>query len=211
MMREDLIKLEELLVGNETFALKNYTFRDEKNGYVEIYKFTTIDKRYDFLDIFVYDYADSDSDETWECYKNTRAQLATEALSLQKEIDQNPIINEDFETKKLFEKYRMQLNASINQSQSNNHIIWGINLFYWRHFKQIFKKDDIFPLKEMTFENLICYVPNEYEFLLETFYKTPLALPFDMFSHQHFRLNDSEIQAMKDFCEKYSYILNEKG
>ena len=76
------------------------------------------------------------------------------------------------------------MKEKLNASGNEDYVINGVDHLMMKN-KCIFKKEDIFPLKDVEFEGIETKIPNNHQKLLSTYYGDYLQLPTDLYRHNH--------------------------
>lgn len=163
-----------------------------------------------FLDIFIYDNCDSDSNERWQKYKANRESYVSQLAKFRPTPTDDPRVSraENFAvTNPDHIEEIISITNKILESdavENGDYIIWGIDNFSFPSNKKvIYKTSDIFPLKDMEFNGKLYKVPNQYEKYLEVLYGDIYSLPNDMLTHQHVKKSQDVIEKCKEMVERY--------
>ena len=208
MFRDDIFKLRDILKKDKAYRLTlvyDYYVKSRQ------LRFRTTDPENPcFIDVYIYDYGDDDSDKAWDIWQKTK-------IDISNKIEQeNPAIIEKWrevgladeatplgkQLKPIFEKYYdSQLNSNLNKANYST-VNWSLDNFPIK-WKRLFKKDFIFPTKKLTYEGLKISVPNQYDKYLERQYGNIYELPKDLVTHyQHINHSNINIDAIEKFLSK---------
>lgn len=196
MMRNDIYKLHDLLFDHKKYKIEiKQGFSD---GYIRYIRFMPLDENNPcFIDLFVHDYCDNDSDELWDIHDNIRK----ETVRMSREISGRVAgLSKDEADKIIFEFLDKQANkeqAAVHTTKNNKYILWSNDNFtYWK--KNIMAKEDIFPLKRITLDGVECSAPNNIELRLQNLYGDVFTLPNDM-DRKHIKIDETQLQAIKKY------------
>ena len=147
-----------------------------------------------FLDLFIYDWAESDNREKVEEHRTLRREMI-------EEIENDPAFqfwnDEPYYTKNdgSASKIQREFDGCISKACERGLIstsekpcvIWSIdNLDDGKQRKMAFSKESIFPTVSLEFAGLSVPAPHDYDFILRCRYDDYLELPKDINSHfQH--------------------------
>lgn len=151
---------------NQIFAFKGYTSIDCYKGTVE--DFTKID-------FFALDY--------YNDYHNT-ASLADYKKQTLKKIRELKNLGE------IFNFFKEEINKNLDIVKDSNVIHAGIDNydFYYYSIKGIRRKEDIFPLQKLQFEDTLFYAPNNPHNCLKTLYKFYNKMPDNIEIAKHINI-----------------------
>lgn len=192
ILRNDLARLAELVEHDNRYRI---TVVYDKFVYCRQVRFWYSDVAIPcFLDLFIYDWAESDSRDKVEEHRRLRRKMIAEIEadpSLQfwrdepyyaQENDRANAIQLQFD--QCIEHARKK--GLINLTESSC-IIWSIdNLDDGKQRKMAFKKKSIFPTVPVQFAGMSLPAPRDYDFILRCRYNDYFELPKDINSHfQH--------------------------
>ena len=137
---------------------------------IHIFKGTSLKNALN-VEIFPYDYVkESVTEEKYFEYKE-KAKKKIKRLKI-------------YSLKKVFDFYKHELNSedSVFSKEKTNHITDGLGNFAFIEYKfrGFLKYDELFPLREATFEGINIYVPNNPQRALECIYGDYMRLPNDI-------------------------------
>lgn len=223
IMRKDIEKLKTAIAKNDDVYLWNYYCIDNFNTCnIMRIKFKNISTPV-FLDIFIYDYFESDLPDAWNIHARVRKDLVSrtktfknspdEVTSFSKDSDgifRSAVVNKEraAKIKEEIEISNDELKLLIGLSlDEKKNIIWGVDNFSSIGMEmRCFETNNIFPLKEQLFENGKFMIPYKAEKLLTDLYGDIYELPADMISHEHIKINET----VKNQIEEAYRILSEK-
>ena len=173
MMREDFLKLKQYLHDSEVYAISEYYYLGIG---ARPYRFNRTDIESNcFVDIFLYDHYELKNSESiidWRNLTQKKAQLIKMAEALCKELNsypQEPTLQGHDELKSALDKLFARYIHRTQGPSNSKYLVWGMdnnyedpNAYAWNHGR-IFRKEDIFPLQECSFEGRIYHIPNNYE------------------------------------------------
>lgn len=185
MMRDDMHKLESIL-KNTDFKIVYHFNNTVRQSICRIPRFINATNGINiFIDIFPFDFTDESEKVALKCYYEKRANLYFEISKLVKygviskykglmyedNTKDLPVLNE------IFDKY-----TDKKQSISKN-IIYP---FDWFDTTQnlYYQASDIFPLKEVDFDGINVYIPNDYFLALNMCYDNFLDFPSKFVEHK---------------------------
>lgn len=187
MMREDAEKFKEALSGNEDVRV-DYAYKSER--YLRILKLTFKAEAPFWVDIMVYDYSQAENTgdkEAWRIIRGTRQKMRQELEKIKplltRQYSGEPVDNEKDRKaiEGIFDKY-IALLPPVHEKNSVYRAIDSLQA----KWQMIFKKDIIFPFKEIEFEGEMFPCPNKYEEMLTIQYGDYMDLP-GRFTPPHFR------------------------
>lgn len=178
-----------------------------------------------FVDIFIYDYANDNSRETWQNWQKLKTkylQLAhDDSDNILHEWHNNPLVFDDDgsqlsrEIRNLFNKTYGDLykpksggpGAVVAPDDTGGKgykfLMWGMDNLYPvanPDTPRIYEKGLIYPTKQIMFEGFPVMIPNNPEEILYRYYGDFYQLPDDLVSHfQHIDRADLNIDELKKF------------
>lgn len=208
MFRDDIKKLREILKDNKEYRLVlvyDYYVKSRQ------LRFRTTDPENPcFLDVYIYDYGNDESDAAWQQWHETKDKICDKFekydRALTEEWSKNPYPEEDSPLGKklrpVYEKFYDPLVDTKINSENYTTINWGLDNFGVK-WKRLFKKEMIFPTVDLSFEGITVAAPREYDAYLYRQYGNIYSLPKDLVSHfQHIDKSKINVGAIKDFLEK---------
>lgn len=218
VMREDMDGLLKAIEKSDTFRVWNYYIVDTQC--CKVVRFMS--KKYcipNFVDIFVYDWCDSQSDETWKKYRELKNISSAEITNLSLTFNNKDIpysgdplyrlaVTDDTEKQKIdeiFEGLRAELTTAPSQS-TKNALIWAIDDCNFRYYRKgVYDVNDFFPLRKVKFDDLICTIPKNAEKILEMKYGDIYTLPKDILGHRHFDIGNEQFQIYNDILKRGNF------
>lgn len=207
MMRDDIIKLRNILQKDKVYKLAlvyDYYVKSRQ------LRFRTTDPNNPcFIDVYIYDYGNNDSDKAWRKWQETKINISNklehEDPDLTTKWRKIGLAEEDSplgeQLKPLFEKYYdSQLDKKLNKGNYST-INWGLDNFPIK-WKRLFEKNIIFPTTTLSYEGLQIAAPKQYEQYLERQYENIYELPKDLITHyQHIDQSKIDIKTIKKFLQ----------
>lgn len=202
MMRSDFKKLQSVISEYKDFKLTEWLHL--KNGFdihcrVAKFCFNRNDIHL-FLDIFTYDYVNCDDiNKFYDEYYIDKEKLRAELRELNMPYSFCPCDNEkDLKViNQVFNKYVIK----YNRLNDGNAILWGIENPY-NKARRIFKKETIFPLKEIIFEGKKYPCPNNLDKYLSVNFGDYMSIPRDVGVAKHPKYTDKEIELLEELIKK---------
>lgn len=192
IMREDLAKLTELLEHDDRYRI---TVVYDKFVYCRQVRFWYSDIAIPcFLDLFIYDWAESDNRDKAEEHRRLRRKMIAgiEADPSFKFWRDEPYYAQENDQASAIQ---LQFDQCIEQARSKRlistskslYIRWSIdNLDDGKQRWWTYRYSDVFPVKKMEFEGIECSIPNNPDGFLTSRYGDYMELPKDIHSHfQH--------------------------
>ena len=193
MIRNDLEKLREIIKENDTYEIIDaYHFVPKDNFACRMPKLVQKGKNYIFIDIFPYDYVQSQNTEhEWDLFMQKKNELTNELCAMNFANPDCPIKDTALleKSKSIIDKY---IPLQIRKDDAT-HILWGIeNLI--SHFPRLYTLETILPCKTLLFEDDLFPVPNRYDEYLFRQYGDIWRLPNDYrkLCHFEFYINEKE-------------------
>ncbi|MCH5199499.1 MAG: LicD family protein [Oscillospiraceae bacterium] len=214
MLRKDLPKLEKAIAEADTFIRLNKFFSIIVPYYaMNVYRLQFKDPSAAmFVDIFIYDYCESDSLERWrklitdrESYFSQLTEFAPVAKAEPGRSIAEYFAVTDPDHISEIASISNKILESSETVENGDYIIWGFdNCPYVENKKPIYRTSDIFPLKELEFNGKPYKVPNQYEKYLYKFYGDIYTLPDDLLTHMHVDVSQEVIDKCTEIIEQYS-------
>lgn len=207
MFRDDIKKLRQILNNNKDYRLAlvyDYYVKSRQLRFR-----TTNPQNPCFIDVYIYDYGNDDSDKAWQTWHKLKTKISDKIEKSIPEIipewrEKHFVDEKDPLAKKLkpiYEKYYDPLiDKTINRSNYTT-VNWGLDNFpvSWR---RLFKKELIFPTTKLIFEKLNVEAPREYKKYLERQYGDIYKLPNDLATHyQHIDQSKINIEVIENYLE----------
>lgn len=197
IMRDDLAKLTELVKHDNRYRI---TVVYDKFVYCRQVRFWYSDTAVPcFLDLFIYDWAESDNRDKVEEHRELRRKMIAEI-----EIDSSFCFwsEEPYYTKSDSQARQIQSqfdrcikeahNKGLISTTEQPCIIWSIdNLDDGKQRKMAFRKEVIFPTISIEFAGIRLPAPHDYDYVLRCRYDDYLELPKDINSHFHHTDHDA--------------------
>lgn len=208
MFRDDIKKLRDILKDDKNYRLAlvyDYWVKSRQLRFR-----TTNPENPCFIDVYIYDYGNDDSDEAWQKWHKLKTEISDKIEHAIPEIipewrkkhfiDENTPLARKL--KPLYEKYYDPLiNKSIDRNNYTT-VNWALDNFPIK-WKRLFKKEFIFPTVKLTFENLKVEAPKEYDQYLKRQYGDIYQLPKDLATHyQHIDQSNIDTSTIKAFLAK---------
>lgn len=206
MFRDDIKKLRKILEKDKDYRLAlvyDYFVKSRQLRFR-----TTNPENPCFIDVYIYDYGNDDSDKAWQEWHKLKSEIndKIENEKIASKWRETPYVDEATplakEIKPLFEKYYDPLiNTAVNRKNYTT-VNWALDNFpvKWR---RLFKKELIFPTVKLTFENLKVEAPKEYEEYLKRQYGDIYQLPKDLATHyQHIDQSNINVNVINKFLEE---------
>lgn len=165
-----------------------------------------------FVDIFIYDNCDDDSDERWKKYMEERESYISQLMQFCPVPNEDPNLNY-WDQRAVINKDHIDTIISVtnkflesNSAENGDYIIWGLDntSLPITCKKGIYKSSDIFPLKKFEFNGRLYSVPNKYEEYLQSIYGDIYTLPDDILTHKHIKKTDELIEESAALVKRYS-------
>ena len=156
-----------------------------------------------FLDIFVFDYVDDASTQTWGTYENIRSSFIEDSISLVNSLPNGTKLTTSSEVNNLINQYIKLTSVKLASVGCCNGIIWGVDNFTCRT-RFLINKDIVFPIKHTNLRGVDCCIPNDPHALLSLNYGQILRYPSDAYLHVHHNLEDTRI--LDAFLDKYQIV-----
>ena len=199
MMRADFEKLKKVITKQDTFELIECLHFINNKCITN--KFCLKDKDFGchfVVDIFIYEFVNCDEmDAYYDKYILDKENLHKEIKKTNllydyvalKNIKEKNLINS------IFDKYR-----NLYKSKADgNTILYGIENPY-DHARRIYRKETIFPLKEIEFEGEKYLAPNNTEKYLSVNFGDFMRLPKDFGYSKHFNYTYEQIEEMTELA-----------
>lgn len=201
IMRNDLQRLVDVC-KKTTFEIKYYYNTTVPEDVSRMPRFVNKNNGINiFIDLFPFDYTDQIEKNAIATYKNNRLSIYNDISNLVKEKKIGTYLG------LMYEDYKNDQNI-IEQSFDkyiNHNQIQTENIIYpWDWFSTTqnlyYKTKDIFPLKEINFQNnLLTYIPNNYELALNMCYTNYLDFPSKFEEHKDLHKLLSDKNHIKKF------------
>ena len=183
MMRADIEKLKNYLKENRTpFKLDYFYFTEYYYSRQARFVYADFDIPL-CLDIFVYDNADSASQELWKWHGTLRKNLKKEIIDSKIHCNSKHHI-ETLEERAILDNIIQKYIDQFANNRSDKALIFGIEHGASR-FQRLFDASFIRPFKTLKFENNFYNVPNCYEEYLENQYGNYLEFPKNFGTQKH--------------------------
>lgn len=198
MLKEDILKLQanvekykeinlvEGYIINNTSA-HYYSFR--QRNYEDIFK----------IDIFIFERTDKTIKNAHEKFCVTKDKLNKHLVSQAANL--NLPLGYNIETPEYFgviqEQYRGYLK---DYNEDGKNIVWSVENFS-SSYNAFFTENEIFPLKNVMFENICILGPNNIDSVLKKIYTSYMELPRDLFEHQHIILKNKQISRLRAYLK----------
>ena len=209
IMRDDLEKLAKLVKQDDRYRI---TVVYDKFVYCRQVRFWYADVTIPcFLDLFIYDWTESDDKEKVEKHRELRRNMISK-------IEEDPSFqfwsDEPYYTKSDEQASQIQakFDGCINDARSKGlistskspFVMWSIdNLDDGKQRWWAYSLNDVFPTKRMTFEGIECSIPNNPDSFLTSRYGDYLELPKEIHTHfQHVDHDDLETSETKQAIKK---------
>lgn len=208
IMRDDLQRLTELVNQDDRYRISVVY---DKFVYCRQVRFWYADATIPcFLDLFIYDWAESDNKEVVEEHRALRRSMIAEIKadpSFQFWSDEPYYTKSDEQASRIQSKFDQCINDAHNKglisTSKSPYAIWSLdNLDDGKQRWWAYDLKDIFPAKRMVFEGVECSVPNNPDSFLTSQYGDYLELPKDIHTHfQHVDHDDLETSKTKQAIE----------
>lgn len=208
IMRDDLQRLTELVNQDDRYRISVVY---DKFVYCRQVRFWYADATIPcFLDLFIYDWAESDNKEVVEEHRALRRSMIAEIKadpSFQFWSDEPYYTKSDEQASRIQSKFDQCINDAHNKGLISTskfpYAIWSLdNLDDGKQRWWAYDLKDIFPAKRMVFEGVECSVPNNPDSFLTSRYGDYLELPKDIHTHfQHVDHDDLETSKTKQAIE----------
>lgn len=205
IMRDDLDKLTELVKNDNRYRI---TVVYDKFVYCRQVRFWYADTAIPcFLDLFIYDWAESDNREKVEEHRALRREMIAEIendSAFQFWNDEPYYTKNDGNAAKIQREFDSCISKArekgLISTSEKPCVMWSIdNLDDGKQRKMAFSKESIFPTVSLEFAGLSVPAPHDYDFILRCRYDDYLELPKDINSHfqhiDHDSLLDDETSA----------------
>ena len=194
MMREDIDKLDDLLKDHPEVELKHY-YGYKPDGLIHYIRVVFRALENCFVDIFVYDYIDDDAPETINKFRGIRDDFRKRSMSFAKNMT-----HDQYEAE--FLKSYDKLKKEIANKGTKTTLLWTTENFTKEHVLT-YKYDNIFPVQQIKFENIIVNAPKEAAKQVNTYYGDIYNLPNDVGVNKHFHYNQAQLEKMEEIVKKY--------
>lgn len=143
-----------------------------------------------FIDIFPYDYAPAMNSEEKKIFSQKIAKLI------------KPNFFKYYQTPEKTRIHLKELTAQkLTNSKERGSLFWGLD-FPHRWVNKVFDYTQIFPLKEITFEDTEFPVPNSMHEVLTGIYGDYMSIPRDVYPrHSNCNLQGEELEFIKEFIK----------
>lgn len=203
MMRKDFLRFKEAVQESNIIEVMQRYAIDERNLLNLIRIKLKSESCPLFIDIFLYDYCMEPVDDMWTLYRTIRSEIVKQSKKLKNTYGQNTAYSDSLDSveqtiiedperinkiKEMFQDAEKMMEEKIGLSmEDGDGIIFGIDNFTVVKGKRLYKKSDIFPLTDVSYEGITAYAPAEVEKILEDRYGDIYELPSDIISHEHFK------------------------
>ncbi len=171
------------------------------------------------LDIFLFDEAPALDQETVDRINQIKKDMAggASAISLCRNNAGTVAVTEKMdefaECEDYFAPCRDRYLELLRQGKDPEKLVWAIDNLGFNNVnfntllgvKRQMPRELVFPLKEISFDGLTLYAPNQTETYLRMLYGDILSIPNDVFSHKHFDLEKIDDTAYQKIVDSFLY------
>ena len=191
MVRADLERLLEILKNQNDILVQDYFINNDENGIIKPIQIKwNLNNNISIgcIDIFIYDFCKSNSDERWSRFTNKKDEFKELSRKKEKTYEYSRKVNDEISL--FYETYYKDIINLLEISYGkSNFITFGFENFpYHEHYinNQTIHNEIIFPLDTLYFEGYKFNVPNKYMNYISPMYSNIFSLPSDILSHKHF-------------------------
>lgn len=171
--------------------MQDYFINDDENGIIKPIQIKwNLNNNISIgcIDIFIYDFCKSNSDERWSRFTNKKDEFKELSRKKEKTYEYSRKVNDEISL--FYETYYKDIINLLEISYGkSNFITFGFENFpYHEHYinNQTIHNEIIFPLDTLYFEGYKFNVPNKYMNYISPMYSNIFSLPSDILSHKHF-------------------------
>ncbi len=212
MMRDEAGKLFEVLKKDPDIMVRNIFINGRENGvhhvYQVLWKHDKIELYSSSIDVFLYDYCLAEPcQENWDFWLKNKKLLVEDSRQYPEFRGFSELTSSEktqATLKNIFSKRYEAVDSVFKFKEVvTDNIAFGFdNLDYPNPDIHMFKKNMIFPLKNLVFEGEEFFVPNNYMDFLNPIYEDIYSLPSDMLSHVHVKI-DKEVEEVIEALYKW--------
>ena len=187
MTRDNLDKLRSNLPKSNVLKLIEYNDKSYGSGKIfRAYKIKFTENCPVFIDIFVFDYIDYVSNNTWKKYSELRDEFTNESIELINSLPEGTKLTGNLSADILIRKYIDKITEELAPNRNKKGLIWGIDNFSC-NIPFVLDWDTVYPLKKTNLRGVKCVIPNDPLKILSLNYGDFMRYPPDAFAHSHFR------------------------
>lgn len=142
-----------------------------------------------FIDIFPYDYAPSMTKEEKAVFSQKIAKLI------------KPKFFKYFKTEEATRAHLRKITKKLVNTDEKGSLFWGLD-FPHKWANKVYDYSQIFPLKDILFEDTYFPAPNNPDEVLTSIYGNYMSIPRDVYPrHSQYNLHGSELELIKNFAK----------